>query len=217
MLGWSNLDSRIRYLWWEFLRCLCYLVFGTTCRFRAWGMRNIPKKGAVLLISNHQSYLDPIFIGMAITPRTFHAMARSTLFHNPFFGWLLRSIKAFEVERGEADMGAIRHAIEMLKNDRVLMLFPEGTRSPDGTVKQFTTGTMLLIRRARPTVLPAAIHGAHEAWPKGKWPRIGRPVSVQFGKPIPADELIEMGPEAAMTRLRDTIESMRQDLAVRRR
>jgi len=215
MLGWSNPDSLIRHAWWDLLRFLCYVVLVPTCRYRAWGLKNLPAKGPVLLLSNHQSYLDPIFVGMAIVPRTFHAMARSTLFRNWAFGWLLRSINVFPVERGESDMKAIRHAIAVLNRGQVLLVFPEGTRSLDGKIGTFATGTMLLIKRARPMVVPVAVEGPYRIWAKGKMPRIGERVDVCFGDPVPAEKLIDMGADAALHYLRDRVEAMRRDMAHR--
>lgn len=207
-----------RILWWHVLHYLCFVSIVTLYRYRAWGVTRIPASGPLLIISNHQSYLDPALIGLASHKRQFHAMARSTLFRNRFFAWLIRSLNAVPVERGESDLAAMRRCIDVLAQGHALLVFPEGTRTLDGATRKFATGTMLLIKRARPTVLPVAIDGAFDAWPKG-WPapKLHGRIGVMFGEPIEADRLIEMGAPAALAHLRDTIEAMRLDIALRRR
>lgn len=205
-----------RIAWWYLLQSSCYVWMATCFRFRAWGLHHIPPKGPVLYLCNHQSYLDPIIVAVASHSRHPHALARSTLFRNPGFAWLIRSLNAFPVEQGEADMAAMRRSIEVLKKGHALLVFPEGTRTPDGTTKPFAAGIMLLIRRAKPLVVPVAVEGAYHAWPRDR--RLPRPtgrVAVEIGKPIPPDQLIAMGSEAGLEHVRGLVEQMRQGLASR--
>lgn len=205
-----------RIAWWHFLHFLCFLWIGPFYRYRAWHYDRVPLEGPVLLVSNHQSFLDPILVGLSAHHRQFYAMARSTLFHHRFFAWLIASLNAIPVERGTADMAAIRRSIEVLKQGHALLIFPEGTRTPDGTTKPFATGTMLIIKRARPMVVPVAVEGSFAAWPRErKTPCAGGRIGVMFGEPIRAEELMAGEPEEALERLRATIESMRLDLAER--
>lgn len=207
-----------RILWWHVPHYFCFVFIVTLYRYRAWGVNRIPSSGPLLIVSNHQSFLDPALIGLSSHKRQFHAMARSTLFRNPVFAWLIRSLNAVPVERGESDIAAMRRCIDALSRGNALLVFPEGTRTLDGTTRRFATGTMLLIKRARPTVLPVAIEGAFEAWPKGRAaPKLCGRIGVMFGEPIEADRLIDMGAPAALEHLRDTIETMRLDIARRSR
>jgi 1-acyl-sn-glycerol-3-phosphate acyltransferase len=205
-----------RIVWWHFLHFLCFVWVGPCYRYRAWHYDRVPAEGPVLLVSNHQSFLDPILVGLSAHHRQFYAMARSTLFRHPFFAWLIQSLNAIPVERGTADMGAMRRSIEVLQQGHALLIFPEGTRTPDGTTKPFATGTMLLIRRARPVVVPVAVEGAFSAWPRERRsPRAAGRIGVMFGEPIPAQELLAVKPEEALGRLRTIVESMRVELAHR--
>jgi 1-acyl-sn-glycerol-3-phosphate acyltransferase len=220
--AWRSLRARQpglpvwRVLWWHFLHFLCYLWVGSAYRYRAWGFRKVPREGPVLLVSNHQSFLDPILVGLSVHHRQFYALARSSLFRHAAFAWLIRSINAIPVERGTADMTAMRRCIEVLRQGHALLIFPEGTRTPDGTTKEFATGTMLIVRRAEPLVVPVAVEGSYDAWPKErKLPRASGKVGVMFGDPIPADVLLGMQPEDALKHLRDAVEGMRVE--VRRR
>ncbi len=199
-----------RVLWWHFLHLFCFYWVTSCYRYRAWGIQNIPPSGPILLVSNHQSFLDPVLVGLSGHQRQFFALARSTLFEHPIFSWLIRSMNAVPVERGTSDMAAMRKCIEMLQVGHALLVFPEGTRTLDGATNPFLSGTLLLVKRAKPTVVPVAIEGAFAVWPKGRVvPHATGRIGVMFGKPIPADQLMAMGSDAAMERLRQNVESMR--------
>lgn len=207
-----------RILWWHLLHFICFLWVGPCYRYRAWGVTRIPRSGPILFVSNHQSFLDPILVGLAAHHRQFYAMARSTLFDHPLLSWLIQSLNAVPVERGQSDTASMRKCIEVLGQGHALLLFPEGTRTPDGTTQPFQRGLMLLIKRANATVVPVAIEGAFEVWPKGrKLPRATGRVHVEYGEPIPASHLAAMPADAALSELQQTIESMRLGLAKRRR
>ncbi len=206
-----------RVAWWYFIHAVCFTWLVTCYRFRAWGLHNLPRRGPVLLLSNHQSYLDPIAIGVACHYRQCHAMARSTLFRNPVFGGLIRSMNATPIERGQADLAAIRRCIEVLRQGHALLLFPEGTRTPDGTTKPFASGTTLLIKRAMPQVVPVAVEGAYDVWPKGRAMRLTGQISIALGKPIQPQELLDMKGDAGLERVRSEIEAMRLSLVDRHR
>ncbi len=208
-------DPRLRRAWWLTLRFPCIVSTSLCYRYRAWGAENIPSQGPVLLVSNHQSFLDPVLAGVG-TRRMFCAMARSTLFHQPGFAWLIRSLNAIPVERNSADMAAMRRCIEVMKQGRALLVFPEGTRTNDGIVGTFAPGTMLLIKRAMPTVIPVAIEGAFDVWPRHrKSPKLTGRIGVMYGPPQSAQSLADMGAEVALKHLRDQVEAMRLDVRQR--
>ena len=205
-----------RVFWWYGLHGFCYAWVGSLYHYRAWGIENIPRTGPVLLISNHQSYLDPVLVGLGAHRRQFYAMARSTLFANPVFAWLIRSLNAIPIERGESDIAAMRKAIEILSRGHALLVFPEGTRTLDGRVGPFQNGIMLLIKRTRPTIVPVAIQGAFDAWPKGRAaPKLTGKIGTMFGQPIAAQDLIKMGAKQGLASLRHAIEAMRIELSRR--
>lgn len=198
-------------LCWSFCRLVMTLVF----RLRIAGSENVPESGGVLYVLNHQSHLDPVIGGMGITRRHTNFLARSTLFTNKLFGALIGALNSVPLKQGAADTAAIRTAIEQLHAGRVLIMFPEGSRTPDGSMHAFKRGAWLVLSRAKPTVLPGAIEGAFDAWPRSAgFPRLwGRRLALRIGKPITADELLAMGPDKALAHLRQTIETMRAGLA----
>lgn len=203
-----------RIAWWHLLHFLCFGWFRFSYRFRAWGIHNIPTTGPVMLVANHQSFLDPIIVGLAAHHRQFYAMARSSLFDDPRFAWLIHSLNAVPVEQGAGDLKAMRACIDVLKKNHAMLIFPEGARSPDGTTQKFETGTMLLIKRSGATVVPVALDGAFDAWPRGQVaPKPFGRIGVVYGQPIAAQTLTRMDSEQAMKLLRDRVESMRLELA----
>jgi 1-acyl-sn-glycerol-3-phosphate acyltransferase len=205
-----------RVLWWCLLHFICYLFVSAVYRYRSWGAAEIPGDGPVLFVSNHQSFLDPILVGVAAHHRQFYAMARSTLWRNPALAWLINSLNGVPVERNSADVKAMRRCLEVLDAGQALLLFPEGTRTPDGRTRAFSSGLMLLIKRARPKVVPVAIEGAFDAWPRNrKRPRLGGRIGVMYGPPIDAYRLLAMPAPQALETLRGQIEAMRLEVARR--
>jgi len=169
----------------------------------------------VLIVSNHQCYLDPLLIGVSTRNRPFFSLARQTLWKSRFLGRLIDTLNAIPLDQGASDIKALRLAVDVLKANHMLLLFAEGARTPDGRVVAFEPGVMLLIRRAKPVVLPAAIEGAFEVWPR--WRKLFRPfgrIQVMIGDPIPAEELIA-DKTAALERLHDEVEGMRLKLGER--
>lgn len=200
--------------WWHFCHALCYFYFWPMYRFRAYGAHRIPHEGPVLVVSNHQSFYDPIITGLPLWHRPFWALARKTLFDNPKLSWLIRSLNAIPVDQEAGDMKSMRACIDVLKAGRALVLYPEGARTEDGHTADFAPGVMVLIKRARPLVVPSAIEGAFDVYPRGAGkPKAAGRITVAFGEPIPAQALLDMGAEAALTHLRDTVEAMRSGLA----
>ncbi|MCC6679644.1 MAG: 1-acyl-sn-glycerol-3-phosphate acyltransferase [Phycisphaeraceae bacterium] len=195
--------------WWYFLRCFCWIWFKLCYRYRFTGRQNIPRQGAVLYVSNHQSYLDPIIVGLA-TNQPFFAMARKTLFRGRFFAWLLRSLSAIPVDQESAgDKGAIKACIEVLNRGERLLIFPEGSRTEDGDTQDFAPGIMLLIRRARPQVIPVAIEGAFEVWPRGSKLRWSGRVRCHLGPPIAPEDLLAVDTAEALEMLRNRVDALR--------
>jgi 1-acyl-sn-glycerol-3-phosphate acyltransferase len=119
---------------------------------RSYGRENIPRKGPFVLISNHQSYLDPMLCGCPIKRRV-SFLARESLFRHWLFGRMIRSVGTIPVRLGEADISAMRKVIDVLKQGRGVCLFPEGTRSQDGKITPFKPGFGLLCRRGKAAVV----------------------------------------------------------------
>ncbi|MFH1023123.1 MAG: lysophospholipid acyltransferase family protein [Planctomycetota bacterium] len=170
--------------WYHFWKSCAWLALFLLFRIRAFGVRNIPRTGGAIIASNHQSYLDPMILGSGLARRIYY-MARGTLFHPPLISWYLHSVGAFPVRPGEGDREAFRNALGILAAGRVLVIFPEGHRSRDGNLLPMKSGVEVIAERAGVPVIPAWIHGAGKAWPKGRVFFRMRPVRVVYGPPIP--------------------------------
>ncbi len=208
----SPRGSWLQFLWWQLLKAPCTAWYKLFYRLRVEGNEHLPRTGPVLIVSNHESFLDPVLVGLSCSPRPIYTMARSSLFRFPM-GQLIRSVNGIPVDRGTADLTSIRRCIDVLKQGKALGIFPEGTRSEEGAMKKFRGGTMLLIKRAKPMVAPLAIAGSFETWPRSrKLPHLTGRIKVRFAPPIAAETLIEMGEEAALESLRVKVQEMRDEL-----
>jgi 1-acyl-sn-glycerol-3-phosphate acyltransferase len=178
----------ISRLWYEFLHkgvtLAGMLAYGT----RYSGRENIPRSGAVLVVSNHQSHLDPPLVG-AGCPRRMNYLARATLFRFAPFRWLITSVGAIPIDRDGLGLNGIKESLRHLKRGEMVLIFPEGTRTRDGEVADFRPGFTVLAARTKAWILPVAIEGAFAAWPRWrKFPGLGT-VRVHYGEPIPPEEV----------------------------
>lgn len=170
-------------MWYTFLQFWAQLIFSVLFGIRVYGQRHVPPGGGVVLASSHQSYLDPVIVGIGLS-RQINIMARETLFANRLFRRLIESLNAFPVERDSADLGAMHEAIRRLRDGCLLVLFPEGTRTRTGEIGPLHPGLGLLAYRGDAVVVPVTIEGAFTCWPRGR--RIFRPgrIRVMYGRPM---------------------------------
>ncbi len=181
---------------------------------RVFGLRHVPRTGPVLLAANHQSFLDPMLLTYAL-PRECHYIARDTLFRNKYFGRLIRSVNAFPIKRGTADLAGVKQALRRLKSGALVLTFPEGTRSTDGRVHPFHPGIFPLVRKAGAVVVPAAVEGAFEVWPRSsKLPRPAR-VWVEYGLPISSAALARIDARQAAAELTARVRALHNNLRQR--
>src|SRR4030042_467716 len=173
----------INDIWFRFARWWCWLFCKVFFRMRFYGLENVPAKGPLIIASNHQSFLDPLFCGIVLK-RPLCFMARDTLFKSRIFGPLFLSVNAIPVRRGQADISSIRKIIEKLKQGNGVCLFPEATRTSDGKIAPFKGGFTLLCRRGNAPVVPVLIDGAFECWPRHrKFPKPGSKISITYCQP----------------------------------
>ena len=152
------------------------------------GTEHIPTSGPFLIASNHASLLDPPLVGCQVS-RQLRFFARKSLWNLSFMGWWLDKAETIPVDRDSGDVGAIRRVLQALHEDRAIVLFPEGTRSPDGQLQKPKAGVGLMACKTGAPVVPCRIYGSHEAFGKGvKIPRLGTPITIVFGPPVPAAE-----------------------------
>jgi len=137
----------------------------------------------LLIVSNHQSFLDPVLVGSAL-PAPASYLARRDLFRIPVLGQVIYALNSYPVTRGAVDSAALRNILRLLRSGETVLMFPEGTRSYDGALGLFKPGAAAIAIRCGVPVLPACVEGAYECWPRTqKLPRPGR-VAVAYGKPL---------------------------------
>jgi len=189
---WQSVCRPCLSLLWYWLaqwgcRVFCIFFF----RFRVYGARNVPDSGGFILASNHQSFLDPVFCGVALK-RHLHFVARDSLFRNRLFAWLIYSLNAIPLKRDKAEVSLIKMVIARLRQGSGVCLFPEATRTSDGKIREFKPGFGLLCRRAEVPVVPVLIDGAFECWPRHKRIFSPAPVTVCYGQAITAEQAKNM-------------------------
>lgn len=204
-------DNWLRRCWRKFAQFLTVGTVALLYRLRAYGKENVPLKGPVLILCNHQCFLDPMF-SQSWVRRPFSFVAREGLFRG-FFGWLIRSLYAIPIRQGQADVGAIKSVIHVLRQGRAVCLYPEGSRTFDGRIAEIKPGFGLISRRANAPIVPVVIEGAFECWPRTeKYPKLTGRVTVQYGKPIPAEHIKEVGDEVFAVELTKLLRDMQADL-----
>jgi 1-acyl-sn-glycerol-3-phosphate acyltransferase len=177
-----------RSLVWK--SCQVIARIGTTLLFdlKTYGRDNVPQTGGVILVANHQSYLDPVLVAVQLR-RPVSYMAKSELFTNRYFGWLIRTLHAYPVRQGEGDVGAVRETIRRLQEGYALNIYPEGSRTETGQIGRMEKGIALIIRRAGVPIVPVAIQGSFIAWPVWRWIFRAYPIRVLYGQPMDLTKL----------------------------
>jgi 1-acyl-sn-glycerol-3-phosphate acyltransferase len=195
-------------------RLIARAVIKTFFGAKVVGVENVPAEGPLLIVSNHQSYLDPPIIGAFIGQRQVAFVARQGLFKSKVFSWLISALNAIPIrEDGQSDTTAIKTSLSILARGHALVIFPEGQRTNNGALRPFKRGTALLLKRAKCDVLPVAVEGIFDAWKPGAKPSpFSCPIMAKYGRPIPYDELVKDGAEAGMIRLAREIDTMRREL-----
>lgn len=194
-------------------------AFTLIFRIRRFGTERIPLVGACLIVANHQSHLDPPLVSMCVTRRQSNFIARVGLFSSKLFGSFIAALNALPIRSDTSDVGAIREVIGLLEKGGAVIMFPEGSRTLNGEMQPFKRGVGLLVKKSRCPVVPVAVEGCYDAWPRSRsFPKLwGQRVAVMVGRPIPHDELMAGGADAALVRLATEIEAMRLELRGRLR
>ncbi|MCH2136211.1 MAG: 1-acyl-sn-glycerol-3-phosphate acyltransferase [Phycisphaerales bacterium] len=197
--GWFSL-----LFWWTTISFVVRTIFGFVWGLRCSGRAHLPASGPVLVVSNHQSHFDPMLTGSLLCDRAPRSLARRSLIDGAGIpGWLIgTAYGSIPIEQGQDDTAAMRAMINELKQGRVATIYPEGSRFADGRVHEFQRGAWVLIKRGGAPVLPMGVAGTGDIWPPGQSrPRLGGRMGVCIGAPIPCEELLELGEEAALERL----------------
>jgi len=160
-------------------------LFFAGLRVQIQGVENIPYGQPAIYVSNHQSNFD-IPIIYAGLPVQFRWMAKQELFRVPFFGLAMKRSGMISIDRSNlrTTMRSIIAAAQRIKEGTSVIIFPEGTRTPDGKLQEFKKGALLIAAKAQVPVVPIAIHGSYQIQPKGRWKVNGGPLRIEVLPPI---------------------------------
>jgi len=191
-------------LWYNFLYILFRLIGVLGFRLRCWGRDRVPASGGGLVCANHQSNLDPAFVGLSVG-RRLNFLARKSLFSFAPFRWFINSLDAIPIDRDGMGLGGIRETLRRLKRGELVLIFPEGTRTRDGEVGSLKPGFIALARRAHVPLIPVGFDGPFDAWPRNR--RLPRPavVHVHIGEPITYDTIRTMTDDELLSELHSRI------------
>ena len=195
---------------WKLAQVFCRIF--TTCCFdlKVYGQKHVPRHGGVLLVANHQSYLDPILVGVRLE-RPLNYIAKSELFENRHLARLLRWLNSFPVRQGAGDVGAIRETIARLQAGRALIIFPEGSRTNNGELLPIERGVSLILRRVRVPVIPVIIDGSYQAWPTDQSIFQPRKIRLSYG---PAMEVSGLNDKEIVRLIEKTLRRMLEEMRI---
>jgi 1-acyl-sn-glycerol-3-phosphate acyltransferase len=145
------------------------------------GRENVPE-GGCLIVSNHVSFMDPTTVGWAVA-REIYYLGRKSLFKPPFWSWFLPICNVLPIDRDGRDVSGLRRIIKMLKEGHAVLLFPEGTRSDDGTIQPAEPGAGLVAMKAGVPILPVRVFGTFESLSRHTKRLRFHPIRVVIGKP----------------------------------
>jgi 1-acyl-sn-glycerol-3-phosphate acyltransferase len=191
--GQRGLGRLLYDLLWVLCRTLAVCVFGFRVRFA----EPLPRQGGLLVVSSHQSHLDPLLLGLA-ADRRLSSLARSSLYHFTPFAAAITALDAVPIDRNASMVKTMKAIISRLRDGRAVVIFPEGTRTATGRLGEIKSGFALLAKKAAVPIVPVAIIGAYECWPRSRLlPRPGR-IRLEFGRLIPAAEIARLDEEAIL-------------------
>lgn len=174
-------ECEIKMNLYVFARSVAKLYMQLSFKIEVIGTENIPNDQGVLICSNHIHNFDPPLVGIT-SPRPIHFMAKEELFNVPILKNLLPNINAFPIKRGMSDRNALRTALQVLKDKKVLGMFPEGTRSKTGELQKGLAGAGFIALKSDAAIVPVAIIGSYQAFKK---------IKIVYGKPLNFQEYRE--------------------------
>lgn len=165
---------------------LYFVIIKVYLRRRVYGRENAPEKGPFIFVSNHESNADPFLLGTSLAySKWFYYLAKKELFEKSLSGWYFRQIHALPIDRENPEIGVLKKVFKVLNSGRPLILFPEGTRSKDGSLGTAKAGVGFIVAKAGVPVLPAYIQGSREAMPESLSSlKFGSRVNIFIGKPL---------------------------------
>jgi 1-acyl-sn-glycerol-3-phosphate acyltransferase len=187
-------------LWYHCIYSLSAAVMGFGFSLRTQGHQHIPRRGAALLLANHQSFLDPLLVGLAVRRHAVF-LARQSLFRHRPLAWLMRSLHAVPVNIDGFAREGLKTILVQLQAGRIVGIFPEGERTRDGQLGPLRPGILLLMKKMQMPIVPIGIAGAYQAWPRWRAYPIPAPLFLPAGRGTIA---VSVGPPLDSRRFMDS-------------
>ncbi|MBL8754199.1 MAG: 1-acyl-sn-glycerol-3-phosphate acyltransferase [Planctomycetes bacterium] len=178
--------------WWNLSKWTVLSFCKVWHRLRIEDVVRVPATGPVLLVANHASYLDPPLVGISMR-RWVGFLAQSGLAGFPPLRWWMRQVGVTLIDRKAPSKDALRLVADALAAGEAVGIFPEGTRSADGSVGPFRSGVEFLVRRTGACVVPVGLDGAHRAFGRGAWFVRPSKIVVRYGEPWSAERVLQPG------------------------
>lgn len=198
-----------RRMFYRFLRLLARLIAAVGFAFRTEGRHHLDTPAGAMLLSTHQSVMDPVLVGMIVN-RRLNYLARKTLFKHSAFAFLIRVLDAIEIDRDRGGLAGLKEMLKRLQKGELVLLFPEGTRTSDGEVAPLKPGFIPIARRSQVPLIPIAVVGAYECLPKGARLPTRMPISVVVGEPIVANAYMSMQDHELLDTLSQRLKALHQ-------
>lgn len=209
------MPSWLARLWYSAAYQGCFWSWTFLYSYRSQGGHQVPAQGPVLLVANHQSFMDPVLVGLALTTRRVSFLARETLFHNRALAAMMYSLDAMPIDHKGFSREGLQSTLAFLNQGKCVAIFPEGERTHTGLVEDFKPGISLVIKRAKCPIVPIGIAGAFDAWPRtSKFPRLAPlflpprkgTIAVSVGKPIEPTVFENLGREEMLAQLKSAVQ-----------
>ena len=200
------MNASYRLMW-----VFCQVVLRGYFRWRVFDAQRAPRSGPFIMVANHASFMDPPLVG-ATLDFSIHYLGRESLFRHPLGAAILRSWSVVPVDRDGGGAKGLKLILERLLAGGGIILFPEGTRSPDGRLQPARAGVGLTVIKSTCPVIPMRLFGTYEAWGRHlKFPRPHR-VQVKFGRPMDFAELRAEAQSCPKARLRAIYQEVADEL-----
>lgn len=199
--------------WYDVVFWSSFIGFTFGNSIRIMGRYNMPESGPVLVLANHQSFFDPLLVGLA-SRRYLCFLARNSLFKNRYLKALIESLDAIPIDNKGLGKNGLQATLQLLKRGKAVLVFPEGERTQDGQMEPFKAGITLLIKHMQAPIVPVGIAGAFGSWSRfRKFPRLSplflppndATMALSIGRPIASTSLMDLSREELQAKLFDLV------------
>jgi len=174
-------------------------------RIRCFGRENLDENRGLLICANHQSFLDPVLVGLAFD-QPINYLARRSLFDSFILGPIIRYLDAIPLNRDGMGLEGLKESMKRLRHGEKVLMFPEGTRTKDGNVQKIRPGFCAVARRVKVPLLPVGFDGAYDAWPRNSILPRSSQIHIVIGQPIEPSEMAELSDDELIAELQSRLE-----------